>query len=200
MKRLLIAACVLGTVSTAGFASQYKPDQDSDRPVRLFVEYGADLYSYGETKIKRKSDNAVVSKSESHNANEYGNLSIGIEFANAFQVSVSPEYSKEDGTKTTGISAEAKWLLRIDKLAPYISLAGVLGVSYSDDLPIKTYSSGFGIGAGVQYWFNGNVFISGGIEYQALKAEFIDRETNRDLGIVAESRGFALKSSLGARF
>lgn len=166
-------------------------------PVRFFVEYGIGLYSDSETKFKESG--FPDEKSRASAFNDSGAVSVGVDI-NGVQLSIMPRYAKIDDVSVTAIWLNAVVPLIYDVQAlngiiPYVT-ASAGWIRFSEDyLDIDESTFGYAIGAGIRYWFNDNVFITGGVGYETMKFKNINGSP-----LSMEVSGFGLRTSLGYRF
>lgn len=190
MKKLSIIA-VLALLPVASFA---KGIFDFDTP-RFFVEYGVELYSNSSSEYKM--DGKKIAESDLSTLNGYGVLYVGADF-DGVQIGFSPEYVDDDNKNIFALNMRAVVPFMTGNVQPYASVQfGIASLEYSDDVvSYEDTAFAYGIGAGVKYSFNDNVYIKGGIEYNIMKFDTDIYDSNYEIS----TSDFLVVTSLGYRF
>lgn len=161
---------------------------------KFFVEYGATILSSSGTKIK--ANDTVVSDVDTLTFNKGNAVFVGSDF-NGVQLGLSPCYTDQEGI------SEFDLLLKLDipfmkgDFQPYFSVSAGLGIMSMDDLNIdKEVGFVYGIGGGVKYSFNENIYMKIGLEYEGIN--FSTSVDNIDINLSAS--GFGLITNFGYVF
>lgn len=155
-----------------------------------FMEYHFNFFSSSEIDIEYMDEIKEIQL----NSSVQTSLSFGFEFENG-RVSINPAYMEiEDEEKILSIKFIFDYMpIRpYKRTQPYISLmvsANSIDIEYAD---ISENTFGYGIGSGILYNINDNIFVNLGISYSFV--EFDIEDTSMEIS------GFAFNTGFGYRF
>ena len=194
MKKIIpVALCAL--LPASGFAAEMTTSTTSifDN-TRFFMEYGASIFSSMGT--KEELDGQTLSDIDTTSINSGTSLSVGADF-NGIQLAFTPSYSDQEETSVFDIGLKLDIPFMDTKLQPYISLSAGIGFISVDSLDVDNeIGFSYGIGAGVKYTFNDNMYVKVGLEYAGASFSFDVYGYDADIS----ASGFGLTTGLGYRF
>lgn len=194
MKKIIpVALCAL--LPASGFAAETTTSTTSifDN-TRFFMEYGASIFSSMGT--KEELDGQTLSDIDTTSINSGTSLSVGADF-NGIQLAFTPSYSDQEETSVFDIGLKLDIPFMDTKLQPYISLSAGIGFISVDSLDVDNeIGFSYGIGAGVKYTFNDNMYVKVGLEYAGASFSFDVYGYDADIS----ASGFGLTTGLGYRF
>ena len=194
MKKIIPAAlCALLPVSVFAAETTASTTNIFDN-TRFFMEYGASIFSSAGT--KEKIDGQTMSDADTTSINSGTSLSIGADF-DGIQLAFTPSYSDQEDISVFDLGLKLDIPFMDTKLQPFVSLSAGIGFVSIDSLDVDNeIGFGYGIGAGVKYTFNDNMYIKVGLEYAGVS--FSADVYGYDVDISAS--GFGLTTGLGYRF
>ena len=194
MKKIIpVALCALLPASVFATETPASTTNIFDN-TRFFMEYGASIFSSAGTKTKL--DSQTLSDIDTTSINSGTSLSVGADF-DGIQLAFTPSYSDQEDTSIFDLGLKLDIPFMDTKLQPYISLSAGIGFISIDSLDVDNeIGLGYGIGAGVKYTFNDNMYVKIGLEYSG--ASFSVDVYGYDADISAS--GFGLTTGLGYRF
>lgn len=195
MKKMIPVALCAAFLPVYGFAADATTNTTSifDN-TRFFIEYGASVFS--STGTKEKLDGETLSDVDTTSINTGTSLSIGADF-DGIQLAFTPSYSDQESMSVTDLSLQLFVPFMDTKLQPYVSLSAGIGFVSIDSLDVDNeIGFSYGIGAGVKYTFNDNMYVKVGLEYAGASFSFDVYGYDADIS----ASGFGLMTGLGYRF
>lgn len=189
---LFSAAVIYGSAMANELSNYY---QASNNSVRFFIETGATLFS--ESKVKIKYNDITLSEIKTSSVNSTGALGFGIDIQ-GIQLSVTPQYLKAEDTDSLGVQLNATVpILFNSAFTPFLFVSGGYFKISNDSLGFKIKESTFAysVGAGVRYWLDGNIFITGSCEFTKMTFDNV-ADTDGTMQITS----WGISTSLGYRF
>ena len=195
MKKMIPVALCAAFLPVYGFAADATTNTTSifDN-TRFFIEYGASVFS--STGTKEKLDGETLSDVDTTSVNTGTSLSIGADF-DGIQLAFTPSYSDQESMSVTDLSLQLFVPFMDTKLQPFVSLSAGIGFVSIDSLDVDNeIGFSYGIGAGVKYTFNDNMYVKVGLEYAGASFGFDVYGYDADIS----ASGFGLTTGLGYRF